>query len=89
MNWEPEVVKTVNLDYDSLLVIETKHGDTVCVIHQGVVLIARGPARSTGQPHGSNWRFLRLPARGWWARLWTLSGRMQWTKPNPAQWVPT
>jgi hypothetical protein len=85
MNWEPQIVKTVNLDYDQLLVVESTYGDTVCVIHRGEVLIARQPLRS-GQPEGPNWRRPRSSIRGWWARLRMSSWKV--LKPQQAEWVP-
>ena len=88
MSWEPRVVKTVNLDYDQLLVIESPHGAPICVIHGGVVLVAYGPEmeRNAARPEGSNWSARRWPILGW-RLLRALRERTQWTKPT--QWVPT
>lgn len=89
MNCEPRIVKTVNLEYDQLLVIETQRGDRVCVIYRGVCLTGSGLARSTICSCGSN-------SRPWWrqwildrlARLRILTGK-SWKKLEPTQWAPT
>lgn len=88
MSWEPRIVKTVNLDYDQLLVIESPHGAPICVIHGGVVLVACRPVRerSGGRPEASNRSLRRLPMLGW-TLLRTLREWTQWTKPR--QWAPT
>jgi hypothetical protein len=88
MSWEPRIVKTVNLDYDKLLVIESPHGAPICVIHGGVVLVACRPVmeKSAGRREASNWSLRRLPILGW-RLLRTLRERTQWTKPR--QWAPT
>lgn len=88
MSWEPRIVKTVNLDYEQLLVIESPHGAPICVIHRGVVLLACRPVieSSAGRSKASNWSLRRLPIFGW-RLLRTLRERTAWTKPG--QWAPT
>jgi hypothetical protein len=88
MSWEPRIVKTVNLDYDQLLVIESPHGAPICVIHRGVVLVACRPLmeKSAGRREASKWSLRRLPIFGW-RLLRTLRERTQWTMPR--QWAPT
>ncbi len=45
MNWEPDIVKTVDLGYEQLMLIESR-GAPVCVIFRGVLLVGRGCARN-------------------------------------------
>jgi hypothetical protein len=56
MNLEPGIVKTVNLDNEQLLMIESPRGDCVCVIHRGVCLIGCSPARRHDPSGGSSLR---------------------------------
>jgi len=59
MNLERGIVKTVNLDNEQLLMIESPRGNCVCVIHRGVCLIGSRPERSTDGPGGAS-------SRSWW-----------------------
>ena len=52
MKLEPGIVKTVNLDNEQLLMIESPRGDCVCVIHRGAFLIGCSPAQSHGRSGG-------------------------------------
>jgi len=53
MNWEPGIVRTVNLGYEQLHLIETRDGASTCVIFRGVLLGRRAFARS-GDPRGGS-----------------------------------
>jgi hypothetical protein len=64
MNLEPGIVKTVNLDNEQLLMIESPSGDCLCVIHRGVCLIGCSPARSHDGSGGWSLR-ARRPWRAW------------------------
>ena len=88
MAWERSIVKTVSLDYDQLLVIESPHGTPLCVIHGGVMWVACRPQMENcvALPEGSNWSDRRRPFLGW-RLLRALRERTQWMKPT--QWVPT
>ena len=45
MSWEPEIVKTVDLGYDQMMVIESHRGSVIRVVHGGVWLTEEGMAR--------------------------------------------
>lgn len=45
MSWEPQVVRTVDLGYEQLLVLESQRGAVVRVLHGGVWLTQEGLAR--------------------------------------------
>lgn len=89
MNFEPRIVKTVNLEYDQLLVIETQRGARVCVIYNGACLTGSGLARSAICSCGSNSRPWRLWILDRLARLRIPTGRTSWKKVEPTQWAPT
>lgn len=91
MNFEPAIVKTVNLDNEQLLWIESPRGDCVCVIHRGVCLIGGSPARSGIGPGGSGlrtWREWRTWLRGVLIRHRTPAVTAHRNGIRPVQWVP-
>jgi hypothetical protein len=45
MSWEPQVVRTVDLGYEQLLVIEDQRGALIRVLHGGVWLTEEGLGR--------------------------------------------
>lgn len=45
MSWEPQIVRTVDLGYDQMLVIESQRGAVIRVVHGGVWLTEEGLAR--------------------------------------------
>jgi hypothetical protein len=45
MSWEPQVVRTVDLGYEQLLVLESQRGAVIRVVHGGVWLTQEGLAR--------------------------------------------
>jgi hypothetical protein len=59
MNLEPGIVKTVNLDNEQLLMIESSRGDCVCVIHRGICLIGCSPVQGHDRSGGSSLRTRR------------------------------
>jgi len=71
MNFELGIVKTVNLDNEQLLMIESPRGDCVCVIHRGVCLIGCSRARSHDPSGGSGSRswLAWIRSRFTWQRL--------------------
>ena len=89
MNREPRIVKTVNLDNEQLLVIESQRGACVCVIHRGVCLTGSGQTRSAICSRGSNslpWRLFSLSRL---AGIRIPLGKASWKKLEPTQWIPT
>lgn len=45
MSWEPQVIRTVDLGYEQLLVIEAQRGAVIRVLHGGVWLTEEGLGR--------------------------------------------
>jgi hypothetical protein len=45
MSWEPQIVRTVDLGYDQMLVIESQRGALIRVVHGGVWLTEEGLGR--------------------------------------------
>ncbi len=45
MSWEPQVIRTVDLGYEQLLVIEAQRGALIRVLHGGVWLTEEGLGR--------------------------------------------
>lgn len=45
MSWEPQVVTTVDLGYDQMLVLESQRGAVIRVLHGGVWLTQEGLER--------------------------------------------
>lgn len=89
MNFEPGIVKTVNLDNEQLLVIESRRDARVCVIYRGVCLTGSGLVQCPICSGGSSPRRWRLWILGRLARLRIPTGRTSWKKLEPAQWAPT
>lgn len=91
MNCELGIVKTVNLDNEQLLVIESSRGDCVCVIHRGVCLIGCGPARSGVGPGGSGlrtWREWLTWLRGVLIRQRAPAATAHREGIRPVRWIP-
>jgi hypothetical protein len=87
-------VKTVNLDNEQLLMIESPRGDLVCVIHRGICLIGSRPAQSHDRSGGASLRAWR-PWLAWlaWIRGLLLRHRTPATTAHrkalrPEQWAP-
>lgn len=85
MNFESGIVKTVNLDNEQLLVIESRRDARVCVIYRGVCLTGGGSVQCpicSGDSRPRRWpswildrlNRLRIP-RGSWKKL------------DPVQWA--
>jgi hypothetical protein len=91
MNLEPGIVKTVNLDNEQLLMIESLRGDCVCVIHRGIGLIGCRPARSPDRSGDSSLRTQRpwlARIRGLLLRDRTPTATARRKGLRPEQWVP-
>ena len=87
MKLEPGIVKTVNLDNEQLLVIESPRGDCVCVIHRGAFLIGCSPAQSHGRSGGSaSWQWRAwIRSRFTWHR--SPEATSHWKGLRPVQWA--
>ena len=91
MNFEPGIVKTVNLDNEQLLMIESRRGDFVCVVHRGVCLIGCSPAHDHDRSGGSSlrtWRPWLAWIRGLLIRHRTPAATAHRKGLRPEQWVP-
>jgi hypothetical protein len=88
MTLEPGIVKTVNLDNEQMLMIESPRGDCVCVIHRGVCLIGCEPARHdrSGGPGARRWLAW---ARSLLIRNRTAAAAPGWKALWPLQWAST
>lgn len=53
MSWEPQVVRTVDLGYEQLLVLESQRGAAIRVLHGGVWLTQEGLARDIFAERGA------------------------------------
>jgi hypothetical protein len=53
MSWEPQVVRTVDLGYEQLLVLESQRGAVIRVLHGGVWLTQEGLARDIFAERGA------------------------------------
>jgi hypothetical protein len=53
MGWEPQVVRTVDLGYEQLLVLESQRGAVIRVLHGGVWLTQEGLARDIFAERGA------------------------------------
>jgi hypothetical protein len=92
MNLEPGIVKTVNLDNEQLLLIESPRGDCVCVIYRGACLIGCSPTRSHDRPGGSSlrtWRQWRAWIRGLLLRHRMPAATTHWRERRSAHYAPT
>lgn len=89
MNFEPRIVKTVNLDNEQLLVIESRRDARVCVIHRGVCLTGSGLVQCPICSGGSSPRRWRLWIFGRLTRLRIPPGKTSWKKLEPMQWAAT
>jgi hypothetical protein len=56
MSWEPQVVRTVDLGYEQLLVLESQRGAVIRVLHGGVWLTQEGLARDIFAEGGAELR---------------------------------
>jgi hypothetical protein len=87
MNFEPGIVKTVNLDNEQLLMIESRRGDFVCVVHRGVCLIGCSPAQGHDRSGGA----VLWPLRAWIRSRFTWhrspAETTLWKGLRPAQWA--
>lgn len=91
MNFEPGIVKTVNLDNEQLLIIESRRGDFVCVLHRGACLVGCSPARDDDRSGGLSlrtWRQLLAWIRGLLIRYRTPPATAHRKGLRPEQWVP-
>ncbi|HSQ09505.1 MAG TPA: hypothetical protein VLN25_02655 [Burkholderiaceae bacterium] len=91
MNLEPGIVKTVNLDNEQLLMIESPRGDCVCVIHRGIYLIGCSQAQGHDRSGGSSvrtWRTWLAWIRGRLLRHPTPAATAHRNGLRPEQWVP-
>jgi hypothetical protein len=91
MNFEPGIVKTVNLDNEQLLIIESRRGDFVCVVHRGVCLVGCSPAQSNDRSGGSNlrtWRQWLAWIRSLLIRYRTPDATVHRNVVRPEQWSP-
>ena len=91
MSLEPGIVKTVNLDHEQLLIIESPRGDCVCVIHRGVCLIGCSPAQghdSSGGPSLRTWRPWLAWMRGLLIRHRPPAATAHRKGLRPEHWVP-
>lgn len=59
MSWEPEIVRTVDLGYDQMMVIESQRGALIRVVHGGVWLTEEGLSRDVFAQGGDD-----LPVEG-------------------------
>ena len=53
MGWEPQLVRTVDLGYEQLLVLESQRGAVIRVLHGGVWLTQEGLARDIFAERGA------------------------------------
>lgn len=53
MSWEPQVVRTVDLGYEQLLVLESQRGAAIRVLHGGVWLTQEGLGRDVFAESGA------------------------------------
>jgi hypothetical protein len=53
MSWQPQVVRTVDLGYEQLLVLESHRGAVIRVLHGGVWLTQEGLARDIFAERGA------------------------------------
>jgi hypothetical protein len=91
MNFEPGIVKTVNLDNEQLLMIESRRGDFVCVVNRGDCLIGCSPAEDHDRSRGSSlrtWRPWLAWIRGLLIRQRTPAATARRKELHPEQWVP-
>lgn len=91
MNFEPGIVKTVNLDNEQLLIIESRRGDFVCVVHRGVCLVGCSPAQGHDRSGGSSlrtWRQWLAWIRGLLIRDRTPAATTHRKGLRMEQWVP-
>jgi hypothetical protein len=89
MNCEPRIVKTVNLDNEQLLVIESPCGACVCVIYRGVCLSGSSPVRCRVRSGGFGPQSWRSWVRGWLAPHQIPTGRARRKGLQPMRWAPT
>jgi hypothetical protein len=89
MNLERGIVKTVNLDNEQLLVIESPRGDCLGLIHRGAYLIGCSPAPGGIGPGGSGLRTWRTWLRGLLIRQRTSAAAVHRAGLRPVQWVAT
>jgi len=91
MKLEPGIVKTVNLDNEQLLMIESPCGDCLCVIHCGIYLIGCSPAQGHDRSGGSSvrtWRPWLAWTHGLLLRHRTPAATAYRKGLRPEHWVP-
>ena len=89
MNCEPRIVKTVNLDNEQLLMIESPCGTCLCVIYRGVYLSGSSPMRCRVRSGGFASQSWRSWIRGWLATHQTPTGSARTRRLLPTRWAPT
>ncbi|MBS1134334.1 MAG: hypothetical protein H6R02_1475 [Burkholderiaceae bacterium] len=89
MNCEPRFVKTVNLDNEQLLMIESPRGNCVCVIYRGACLSGSSLVRCRVRSGGSGSQSWRSWIRGRLAPHRMPTGRARWKGLQPKRWAPT